>query len=292
MYKNRGPKLPKNKFEKYIFNMCNKMGFFYKADSFYNYSIEKWIYFFKELSKYRKNLYLSITGGEPLIYYKKIDFILTKIKNDFSNLKIRIDTNGSIIPNFSQENIQYITYNVSFHPTQIKKEVLFKNLSDLDKNGAIYMVNRVITECDDVDTIYNEIKEFKQRGYYLNVNPANFDVSNYDKTKLNFIKSLKPEIDYKYPIDGKTVGKKCIYPMFGLQLLPSGYAWIPPCDSITVYNLIKHPKNILKLLKQNPIKCPSKCVCFHQYPWVEKGYKNFDIMKEYVERNISKRDEL
>jgi organic radical activating enzyme len=292
MYKNRGPRLPKNKFEKYIFNTFNKVGIFHKADSFDNYRIEEWIDLFKNLSKYRKNLYLSFTGGEPLIYYKKIDFILKEIKNNFSNIKIRIDTNGSVIPNFSEENIKYITYNVSFHPTQIKKETLFKNLLELDKNGAVYMVNRVITEYDTVNIIINEIKEFKQKGYYLNINPADFDISNYDKTKISLIKSLKSEIDYKYPIEDKTIGKKCIYPMFGFQLLPSGYAWIPPCDSATVYNLINNPDNILKLLKQDSIKCPSKCVCFHQYPWVEKGYKDIDIMKEYVERNIAKRDGL
>lgn len=290
MFKNRGPRLPHNKFETYAFNFFNKIGLFHKADSFENYKIENWIELFKELSKYRNNLYLSFTGGEPLIYWKKIDLIITEIKKYFSKFKIRIDTNGSIVPNFSKENIEYISYNVSFHPTQIRKDVLFKNLEALNNKGQVYMVNRVINENDSIEEIKNEINEFKEKGFYLNINPADFNVSTYKKEKIEFLKSIKPEIDYKYPIENKTIGKKCIYPIFGIQLLPNGYGWIPPCDSKQVYNLIKNPNNIVKLLKDKPIICPSKCVCFHQYPWVEKGYQDIDIMKEYVKRNIKKRD--
>lgn len=288
MYKNRGPKLPKNKVEKIIFSAAKMLGIFQYADSFKNYEMSKWLTMFTELSKQKQQIYLSFTGGEPLIDYKKIEEVIKHLENCFEEVMIRIDTNGSKIPDFDESIKKYITYNVSYHPSQTAKNTLIENLKKLDTQGKVLMVNRVISQ-DELSTIDTEVDEFKKHGYFLNINPANFEISKYTENDMTILTRYKAAMDFNYPLYSSTIGKSCDYPQFGLQLLPNGYAWIPPCDDKTVIDLINKPFSLNELLKQKPLSCPTKCVCFHQYPWVEDGYQDIDIMKNYVDRNIEHR---
>jgi organic radical activating enzyme len=289
MYKNRGPRLPKNYIEKFLFSLARKIGIFSFADSFKNYNVEDWLKIFKSARKTRDILYLSFTGGEPLLVHKKLNLIILELKNIFKDLYIRIDTNGSIIPNFDDSIKRYISYNVSYHPSQVNRDSLLFNLKQLDKQGKVLMVNRVIFE-SELSNIIDEINFFEKEGYFLNVNPANFNIKHYSKESKNILKLIKSKLDFENSLEKKNIGKLCSYPMFGFQLLPSGYAWIPPCDNKKVINLIKNPYRIEELLKKDKIICPSECVCFHQYPFSTKEeYKNYNIMKEYVDRNIKHR---
>lgn len=292
MYKQRGPRLPRNRLENYMFKLLFKIGIFKKADSFINYDLKKWITLFIELSKFRKNLYLSFTGGEPLLHYKKINIFLKEIEKYFQKLYVRIDTNGSIVPIFDEDIIRYIYYNISYHPSQINKNLLIKNLNYISKTGKILMINRVITEKDKVEEIRKEISEFKKLGYFLNINPSHFDIRNFSAEHKDFIKKIKADIDYECSLENKNIGRLCLYPTFGIQLLPNGYAWIPPCDLKNVIDLIHYPSNINKILKRRSIKCPNKCVCFHQYPWAFNGYETMNIMEEFVNRNITHREKI
>lgn len=289
MYKNKGPRLPKNKAEKIIFDVARKLNVFHYADSFKNYDMQKWLTMFTELSKQKQQIYLSFTGGEPLIDYKKIEVIIKHLETCFKDIMIRIDTNGSKIPLFDESIKKYITYNVSYHPSQTSKNTLIDNLKKLDSQGKVLMVNRVITD-DEISNINAEVDEFNQHGYYLNINPANFSISKYHDDDVDILRQYKSSIDFDSPLYSRTVGKSCAYPTLGFQLLPSGYAWIPPCDNQTVVDLINKPSMLDKLLKKNSIICPSQCVCFHQYPWTENGYSDINIMKSYVERNIQHRN--
>ncbi|WP_375724540.1 radical SAM protein [Arcobacter sp. KX21116] len=289
MFKNRGPKLPKNKFQKYAFYVAKEMGIFNYADSFKNYKIEEWIKLFKTISETKDELYLSFTGGEPLVLYKKLNKIILELSKMFKKLNIRIDTNGSVIPIFDDEIKKYISYNVSYHPSQIDVNQLLSNLKKIDDNGKVLMVNRVVFN-SDIESINQEIILFKDKGYFLNINPAHFSLKGYSEKNIEVIKSIKAPIDFNNSLKKNNVGKLCSYPMFGLQLLPSGYAWIPPCDNKNVVNLIKKPHEIEKLLKKEKFACPSECVCFHQYPFsTNNEYKDNDIMNEYVERNVRHR---
>ena len=145
------------------------------------------------------------------------------------------------------------------------------------------MVNRVVQPTEMV-SIVDEIEYFRQHGYYLHVSPVDFNIAEYSSEAREVLFNVRSEMDVKLPILEQTSGKLCEYPQFGLQLLPSGYARIPPCDEKTV-EVIRNPANIHKLLKTDLFACPGKCVCFHQYPWVAGGYSDIDIMKEFVERN-------
>ncbi|MGB9855713.1 MAG: hypothetical protein ACPLKS_04145 [Caldisericum exile] len=292
MFKNHGPRIPSDRISKLFFKIAHYLGLFDYADSFLNHKIDKWIQLFTEISKIKKQLYLSITGGEPLIYYKQINTIANELKNLYNKFLIRIDTNGSIIPQFSHDIKNLITYNVSYHPTQVKLDKFCNKLNSLKEQGQILMINRVINSDSELSKVVEELEFFSKMGYYLNVNLDHFDITKFSEKTLNYIKKIKSNVDYILPLFSKTIGNQCSYPTFGFQLLPNGYAWIPPCDMNKTINIIDKPINFLKILKNKPIICPAQCVCFHQYPWALDGYKNFNIMAEYVIRNVGHRNQF
>src|SRR5262249_29502599 len=103
-------------------------------------------------------------------------------------------------------------------------------------------------------------------------------------------RKLRTPLDVDYPLHEATTGRRCDFPTFGFQLLPNGYAWVPPCDRKTA-DVINKPERIHKILKPEPIACPGKCVCLHQYPWTNGGYADMDILGQYAARNQAWRDQ-
>lgn len=284
MFRQRGPRLPKSPLEEKLFPLARKLGIFKYADSIRNYPLARWLGFFDYVSEYRRDLYLSLTGGEPFLLRREIGMLLRHLSEKFETLKVRVDTNGSIIPSFGAEFKSYLSFNVSYHPTQVSRDELLKNLDALSASGEVLMVNRVVGPTEMVG-ILDEIEYFRRRGYYLNVNPTDFNLAEYSPEARKVLSAVRSEIDVSLPMLGQTAGRSCEYPSLGMQLLPSGYAWVPPCDGKKAVEVIRNPSNFHKLLKTEPFICPGKCVCFHQYPWVAGGYSDVDIMKQFVERN-------
>ncbi|MGO9787220.1 MAG: hypothetical protein ACLPL5_10485, partial [Stellaceae bacterium] len=52
-------------------------------------------------------------------------------------------------------------------------------------------------------------------------------------------------------------------------------------------SVVDKPARVHRILKKEPITCPSKCVCFHQRAWTDGGYDDMDIMGQYVARNVA-----
>jgi organic radical activating enzyme len=286
MFRRHGPRLAHNAFEDKVFKIARRLGIFDYADALRNHPIEEWKRLFSHLSTYKKDIYLSLTGGEPLILEKPIVEIVNHLHEKFDHVLVRIDTNGSLVPKFEGLNPDAkITFNVSFHPSQIKRDRLLNNLNGLRKKGTVHMVNRVFSKNELADAL-DEVRFFDEQGYFLNFSPESFNISDYTEDELAMMSKLRTPLDIDFPILEKTVGRTCAYPTFGFQLLPNGYAWIPPCDDKSV-NILAKPERIKQLLKSEDMACPSKCVCFHQYPWTSKGYDNMDIMGQYVARNVA-----
>jgi organic radical activating enzyme len=290
MFRQHGPRLARNGTEQKLFRLARRLGVFDYADALRNYPVAKWQDLFSYLATIKSEIYLSLTGGEPLILEEPIVEIINHLHQKFRLVVIRFDTNGSLAPAFAGLDPRAdISFNVSYHPSQIKRDKLLTNLDLLRKKGRVLMVNRVFGK-EDLRGALDEIRFFADRGYFLNFSPQDFDIAKYDKADFELMGKLRSPMDVEYPLFEKTVGHKCAYPTFGFQLLPNGYAWIPPCDSKSA-DVINDPKRIHRLLKPEPIACPGKCVCFHQYPWVGDGYSGADIMEEYVARNRKWRDQ-
>ena len=284
MFRRHGPRLAHTPLEDRLFKLARNVGLFDYADALRNYPVEEWKRLFSYLATFKRDIYLSLTGGEPLILEKPIVDIVNHLHREFDRVLIRIDTNGSLVPKFENLTSEAeITFNVSFHPTQIKRDKLLTNLDRLREQGTIHMVTRVFGKKDLAGAL-DEIRFFEDRGYFLNFSPESFDISDYSDDELALMAKLRTPVDVDFPILEKTVGHPCAYPTFGFQLLPNGYAWVPPCDEKSV-NLLRKPEKIHRLLKTDDFKCPGKCVCFHQYPWTANGYKDMDIMGQYVARN-------
>jgi organic radical activating enzyme len=290
MFRQRGPRLAHNNVEQRLFRLARQLGVFDFADALRNYPVHRWQDLFTYLATIKSEIYLSLTGGEPLILEEPIVEIVNHLHQKFDRVLVRFDTNGSIVPTFAGLDPRAeISFNVSYHPSQIKRDKLLSNLDLLRKKGRVLMVNRVFGK-RDLSAVLDEVTYFADRGYFLNFAPQDFDIAEYDEADLTLIEKLRSPIDFEYPLLEKTVGRQCSFPTFGFQLLPNGYAWIPPCDSKTA-DVINNPKRIHRLLKPEAIACPGKCVCFHQYPWSVDGYADADIMSEYVARNRKWRDQ-
>ena len=149
------------------------------------------------------------------------------------------------------------------------------------------MVNRVVHTEDEMDGILEEVRFFKERGYYLNVAPDHFNLSQWSPASQQKLRELIHPTDFKLKMEKQTKGKKCIYPSFGFQLLPNGYAWMPPCDD-QVINLMK-TRDPGPLLFKGGMTCPSdNCVCLHQYSFIAndnvmaRNTASMDILNNYV----------
>lgn len=144
MFRQRGPRLPKSPLEEKLFPLARKLGIFKYADSLRNYPLARWLGFFDYVSESRRDLYLSLTGGEPFLLRREIGTLIRHLSEKFEMLKVRVDTNGSIVPRFGAKFKSYLSFNVSYHPTQVNRDELVKNLDALSACGEVLMVNRVV----------------------------------------------------------------------------------------------------------------------------------------------------
>lgn len=292
MYRSRGPRLPRNKFEEIGFAWARKLGLLDYADAFRNAPLEQWLAVFDQLAKDKRVLYLSLTGGEPLLHHKKLNTLIEHLLDIFEQVQIRVDTNGSVIPKFSERVRQHVTYNVSYHPSYTTLDKLLEQARKLNDQGRVHMLNRIVQTSDDMRMIADDVETAHEAGFYLNVSPANFDVSSFQPEQLAILQRYVRPKTFDLAIHGGTAGKNCGYATFGFQLLPNGWAWIPPCDNDQVVNVLRQPSAYRQLLKPAAIACPGQCVCFHQYPWVVDGYRDLDIMGAYVADSSRFRDEI
>ncbi len=285
MFRRHGPRVARTPIQDKAFGLARRLGIFDYADSFRNYPMEKWKAFFTYLSTFKRDIHLSFTGGEPLTVEKQAVEIINHLHDNFDRVLIRIDTNGSIVPKFAGLTREAkITFNVSYHPSQISRDKLLANLEKIRMKGAVRMINRVF-QMEELRGALDEVKYFADRGYFLNFSLEDFDTSDFTEQDWALAHTLRAPQDDISVFD-KTVGKSCAYPTFGFILTPNGYAYLSPCELKSV-NVVANPVNVHRMLKKEPITYPSKCVCFHQRAWTDGGYDDMDIMGQYVARNVA-----
>lgn len=289
MFRNRGPAIAHNRFNKIVFPALKRLNIFKYPDAFMNFPLNIWQDLFSGIFK-GKFAYLSFTGGEPLIHASKITELIKTIADVSNDFIIRFDTNGSLIPQFPDELKKHIAYVVSYHPTHVKFDEFLSNLDKISNQGNIYMINRVVHQEELADAL-KEMDLFQSYGYYMNISPAFFDVLTWKKENQELLKCVTYPLDYQLRIERKTVGEKCKWPIFGFRLLPTGYADVYPCHK-KIINLLK-TKNLNNFLSKEEILCPStNCTCLHAYSFhncTERNAYSYDILHNFVKENINHR---
>jgi len=140
--------MPKNSIKNIVCWVLAKFKFFHHADSFLNYSLKRWQDLFVDIFE-DKIIYLHFTGGEPLLRHREITKLVETTAYVSKDFIIRIDINGSIIPDFPSELKEKITHNISYHKSQIDFNKFLHNLDKIANQGKIYMINRVIADEED-----------------------------------------------------------------------------------------------------------------------------------------------
>jgi organic radical activating enzyme len=290
MFKNKGPGLANNMFRRLSFPLLRRFGILNYPDAFMNYPLWRWQALFKDVFG-GKLAYISFTGGEPLLHYKKMNDLIRTVSESSEDYRIRFDTNGSVIPVFSYEFHKKIAYVVSYHKSQARIDTFLKNLELLSKQGNVYMIQRIINSEMELEDAMNDMELFNSHGYYMNISPAFFTVENWSKGNVELLRKVTTDIDYELRIERKTKNKMCKYPEFGFRLLPNGYAEIYPCHN-KVINLMKE-RSPNKLFTKGPMVCASRdCTCLHTYGFVagiDRNAYSFDILGNFVEDNKAHR---
>lgn len=296
MFRQRGPGVARTPLQKWLYPKLVQMGIFQYSDAFLNYPLRQWQDLFRALFA-GHNTYLSFTGGEPLLLWKQVFELIRSVVEVSKEWIIRFDTNATIAPPFPEEWKSHLSFNVSYHRQEVKDFPVFvKNLDRLAAGARSVMMNRVVHEESDIPIFLEELRFFKERGYFLNFAPAFFNLDGWSEEHRRIARSLIHPIDYQLKIDKATKGKHCLYPSFGFQLLPNGYAWVPPCDDKAI-NLMK-TKDPTPLLYKGGMTCPADhCACLHQYSFVTennvfaRNKDSMDILGSYVRLQETHRSE-
>jgi organic radical activating enzyme len=287
MLREKGPLAPRNPLRKVLFPLLQKIGVMDYADAMLNYDLEEWKDLFRVLFK-GKNAYVSFTGGEPFLLWKQIFELVKVLEKEAATWMVRVDTNGTVVPPIPEEWKSHLSFNVSCHREQMRDfDKFMENLGKITAGAQSVMVNRVVHTEEEMGGIYDEVRMFRDRGYFLNVAPDHFQLSQWSPESQQKLRALIHPVDFKLKMEKKTLGKKCIYPAFGFQLLPNGFAWVPPCHD-RVINLMK-TQDPSPLLSPGGMTCPSDdCVCLHQYSFivdenvVARNKGSMDILGSYV----------
>jgi organic radical activating enzyme len=194
------------------------------AHAFDNFPLEKWIDKFHAHFSHRR-LTLVITGGEPMLDTANMTAFLNYLDAVPWCSSIRIDTNGSWIPQkFKTLKKDKISLNCSYHPTQIKEDKYFANLEAIKNAGfRIGMVNYVL-----VRTQWEEFKRFQAKvealGLVMNVSPEFKERLTFTEREME---SLEMEIIPKHlPFRiaaTSPLGKPCLYPTISYEMDATGH---------------------------------------------------------------------
>jgi sulfatase maturation enzyme AslB (radical SAM superfamily) len=170
-----------------ITNNCNfncKYCLYKKRDDI-SIDIDKVIKFINKFDKDVKNI--KITGGEPLLEFKKIKELIKNIRNTH----IEIDTNASLL---DEEKIDF------FKKNKIRLRISLDGSKEENDN------NRKFNNGEgSFDKIIEKIKLIKLKGLPLNIcmTADNSNVSNLFQNFISILKYKPDEIHISYVIDKK-----------------------------------------------------------------------------------------
>lgn len=295
MFREKGPFVPRTSLRRAVYPLLRRLGLLDYADAFLNYPLQDWKSLLQDLFR-GKSAYLAMTGGEPLLLWKQIETLIAGVDEVAREWTIRFDTNGTVVPAFPSAWKSRMEFNVSCHRDEMKDfDAFLRNLDRLASGARSVMVNRVVCTEEELRGIESEIAFFKARGFMMNAAPDHFDLERWSEEGRRILERVIHPTDFGMKLLRQNRGRSCFYPAFGLQLMPNGYAWIPPCDT-KVVNLMK-TRDASALLSRGAITCPAgQCVCLHQYSFIDdpivlaRNAGSTAILDNYVRAQAQHRD--
>lgn len=175
------------------------------------------------INKYEKvedNLVIRIHGGEPLLEFKSIKYIVESFKKKSKNLKIRfaITTNGTILNDemleFIKNEIVDVTVSIDgdidthnnmrpFKNGKGSHSIVMKNSQILNENIKSLRV-RMTFDSDTVFNLYNDVKYLIESGFRCIVPAPNLFDKNWDLDHVNALEAEMYKIK-EYLSDKKNI---------------------------------------------------------------------------------------
>ncbi|MDD5069760.1 MAG: 4Fe-4S cluster-binding domain-containing protein [Candidatus Omnitrophica bacterium] len=249
-----------------------------KTHAFDAYSPDQWLENFdRHFSSKKIDLYLTITGGEPMIDLENMPYFLERICIRDYLSQIRIDTNLSFSLD-AYSNIvskDKIWLMCTYHPCSVKEEVFFSSVIKAQDQGfKIGICNYVITN-DNYLNYEPLMRRFLKYDIPLNPNPLwQFD-NIYDSSSIAVLKRFLPEKDFRYRSgQKKTQGKKCLFPALAYEMKPDGEIYVACHRAFLSGNFIKDKR--LKRLFNDYTNCISlTCKCLDKYSFLRGFNRNY-----------------
>lgn len=143
---------------------------------------------------------ISFHGGEPLIYIKRIDEYMERLKPILGNIEVYITTNGSLITDnewfFEKWNHIHITLSYDFNYQEINRAPIdLKSISEVLYRNNCYLMFQFVIPPDGFheDTLAEVLRSCK----LANCNTLNLIPLRHHRGKQKF-KVLIDEIDMKW----------------------------------------------------------------------------------------------
>lgn len=239
---------------------------------FDNFPVEKWMHQFEHHFS-KKKLALILTGGEPMLDSKNMNVFLNFLGAAPWCTSIRIDTNASWVPSkFKDVDRRKITLNCSFHPTQIKEEIYFRNLAAIKDAGfAIGFVNYVYSR--DQKAEFHRIRDrVESLGLLVNASPEFDERKTFTEEEVDEIKGDIIESDYLHRLSiVSPKGRTCLYPTLSYEMRQSGYLRVGCMPSMS--GSFFDPA--LPFFGNRSATCPyTVCSCLDKYSFLEGFGRN------------------
>ncbi len=256
----------------------------YKAHTFDNHPLEKWINAFRYHSRER-DFSLVITGGEPMLDRKNMVPLLKELTSMPAIKCIRIDTNASWTPDSYKEiDPSKIILMCTYHPSQVSENLFFNRMKQLlDFGYKIGMVNFVMDRNNFGN--FNKTKEkMNKLRIPLHPNPLWDSKGKYSEKDMLLMKKELPKADYYYRTKLLSPrGKKCLFPALAYMMNQNGRINVG-CHAQISGSFFDDD---LPEIFQSPMPCPEQyCVCLDMYSFLEDVDRNTDINPLFVYSNI------
>lgn len=183
------------------------------AHCFDNYPVDEWIGAFQRHFASNR-LSLVITGGEPLLDYKRMAELVNYLTRMPTVECIRIDTNTSLEKRaYKAVDPRKITLMCSYHPAQTSEDEFFSRIDGILSMGfRIGMVNYVITK-DSAPHFERRYRILAEKGVPLNPNAMWNSKGLYSEVNTCLLRAYMPRLDYSYRTQlCSPKGKPCFFP--------------------------------------------------------------------------------
>ncbi len=159
----------------------------------------------KKMNNKNDTIIVNFHGGEPLLEYKEVKFLIENLKAEYANnIRFGITTNGYLL---DDEKIDFLTkycdYSMSIsldggkEINDLNRKHLY-NIETYDvilENAKKLISKNINTRCrmtvtsNNVGYLFDSVKEMYKLGFRVIIPVVDYYDSNWDKSKLNSLKS-------------------------------------------------------------------------------------------------------